>query len=214
MIHKDLLKKITTGFKMGISSMYQEKLPSLQGEVFVREIDPGTGDTRNMWSKKNLIVLDSSLLIAALLKDNQEPNFGINMLAVGTGATGAILNPDAPLSTQRRLNNELARKSFSEITFRDSSGGAVSYRTSVVDFTCVFSQSEAVGPWNEMALMSTISGSSGVTNPNPNFSGAGGETYDPTVDTSLYDTLVNYLTFSVMSKPNNAIMAITWRITT
>ena len=32
-----------------------------------------------------------------------EPPHGINMLAIGTGALGAILNPDAPSKEQRRL---------------------------------------------------------------------------------------------------------------
>ena len=37
--------------------------------------------------------------------------------------------------------------------------------------------------------------------------------YDPTVDLTLFDVEVNYLTFSVVSKPSTSVLTITWRLT-
>lgn len=131
------------------------------------------------------------------------------MLAVGTGATGALLSPNAPDPRQRKLNAEISRKSFSLTSFRDSGGNAVAYPTNVVDFTCTFDESEAVGPLNEMGLISPISQNPLITNPNPNSF----PTRDTTLNLALYDILVNYLTFSVISKPSTARLSLTWRIT-
>jgi hypothetical protein len=78
-----------------------------------------------------------------------------------------------------------------------------------VDFTCTFDEGEAVGPLNEMGILSTISSNPLVTNPNPNSF----PTRDTTVDLTIYDILVNYLTFSVLSIPATARLSITWRIT-
>lgn len=174
--------------------------------------DSVTGASLLSWDRPNVVTLDAGLLLAALMKDSSEPKHGINMLAVGTGATGSILNPDAPANYQRQLNQEIARKPFSEVTFRDANGAKSSIRTPVVDFTTIFGEGEAVGPLNEMGLMSTISDNTGILNPNPNIA-LSPEDYDSTIDTSLYDTLVNYLTFGVVTKPSASILAITWRLT-
>jgi hypothetical protein len=37
--------------------------------------------------------------------------------------------------------------------------------------------------------------------------------YDPTIDLTNADILANYTTFSVVSKPANSLLTITWRIT-
>lgn len=157
----------------------------------------------------NIITLDAGILAAILLRDPASRTNGMNMLAVGTGATGALLSPDAPDSRQRKLNAEIARKPFSTTTFRDGSGNAVAIPTNIVDFICTFDEGEAVGPLNEMGILSTISSNPLVTNPNPNSF----PTRDTTVDLTIYDILVNYLTFSVLSIPATARLSITWRIT-
>ena len=82
-----------------------------------------------------------------------------------------------------------------------------------MDFTTIYGESEAVGPLNEMGLLSTISDNTAIINNDPNFAGEGGQPYDPTIDTSQYDMLVNYLTFAVISKPATSILTITWRLT-
>jgi hypothetical protein len=60
-----------------------------------------------------------------------------------------------------------------------------------------------------MGLISPISQNPMVSNPNPNSF----PTRDTTLNLNLYDILVNYLTFSVISKPNTARLSLTWRLT-
>jgi len=201
---REKVQPVRTGFKLGMGQRLVEGpalLATAKGRVFVEMHDAKTGELQLQREVDNIVTLDASLLVAALTKDPNEPAHGINMLAVGTGALGAVLNPDAPTNEQRRLNNEIARKSFSETTFRDANGAAVEIRTNVVDYTTIFGESEAVGPLNEMGLLSTISDNPTTINNNPNFAGQGGQPYDPTIDTSNYDMLVNFLTFSVITKP-------------
>lgn len=181
----------------------------IKGEVFMELRDAKTDELLEERHIPNLIVRDAGILLARLAKDPLEPAHGINMLAVGTGATGALLSPDAPDVKQRRLNAELERKTFSSTQFRDAGGIAVSIPTNIVDFTTIFAEAEAVGPLNEMGLISTISANAAIKNPNPNAF----PTYDPTVDVTNYDMQVNYLTFAVLSKPSTAILTITWRLT-
>jgi hypothetical protein len=180
-----------------------------KGEVFIRMVDAESGDLLHEEHKENVITADASILAAMLFKDPTTRPLGANMLSVGTGATGALLSPDAPDPDQRKLNAELSRKPWSSSTFRDASGNAVAIPTNIVDFTATFDEAEAVGPLNEMGITATISSNPLVLNPNPN-------TYpvrDVTVDLTLYDILVNYLTFSVITKPSTARLTITWRIT-
>lgn len=198
--------------KMASHTRYADKMLHYDGHVTMRMWDIASGKTTFEWSHHNVVTLDAGLLLAALMKDPNEPAHGINMLAVGTGATGSILNPDAPGNYQRQLNNEIARKPFSEVTFRDANGAKSAIRTPVVDFTTIFGEGEAVGPLTEMGLVSTISDNTAVLNPNPNIA-LSPEDYDPTIDTSLYDTLVNYLTFGVVTKPATSNLIITWRLT-
>lgn len=212
-VREEKMKKLTTGYKMGLGVQYHERATlTCQGHVFFRMWDAKTGDVQLEKDKKNVVTLDAGILVARLMKDPQEPAHGINMLAVGTGALGSLLSPNAPSQEQRRLNNEIFRKSFSETTFRDANGAASAIPTRVVDYTTVLGEGEAVGPLNEMGLMSTISDNNTIKNPNPNFAGQGGQPYDPTIDVTQYDNLVNYLTFSVVSKPSTSILSITWRL--
>jgi hypothetical protein len=180
---------------------------SAKGEVFIEVLDGKTVLFQDR--RQNIITYDAGILAAILLRDPSSRSFGMNMLAVGTGATGALLSPDAPDARQRKLNAELARKAFASTTFRDGSGNAVAIPTNVVDFTCTFDEGEAVGPLNEMGILSTISSNPLVKNPNPDSF----PTRDTTVDLTNYDILVNYLTVSVISVPATARLSITWRIT-
>jgi hypothetical protein len=181
-----------------------------KGEFIFDMRDARTGEQLVYWQRPQIITLDASLLVAMLLKDPDSRPHGINMLAVGTGATGALLSPDAPDNRYRKLNAEIARKSFTSTQFRDGSGAAVAYPTNVCDFTCSFGEAEAVGPLNEMGLLSTFSANPAVKADNPNTF----PTRDTTVDVSELDVLVNLLTFSVVTKPSTAVLTITWRITT
>ena len=202
---------------MGFESNYSDNfplskkpgLPGAKGEVFFLVEDAASGEVLFQDRRENLITLDASILAAMLFRDPQSRNFGANMLAVGTGATGALLSPDAPDPKQRRLNAEIARKPFSSTVFRDGSGNAVAIPTNIVDFTCTFDEGEAVGPLNEMGIFSTESGNPLIKNLNPNIF----PIRDTTVDVSGLDILMNYLTFAVLSIPATARFTITWRIT-
>jgi len=205
--YNERIKRANQAVKVGLGLSHSESLLLPKGRFILHMEDARTGEVLEHWEKDNIITKDAGILAARLFRNNSEPLHGLNMLAVGTGATGAILSPDAPSNDQRSLNNEIARKAFSSTTFRTSSGVAVSYPTNIVDFTTTFGEAEAVGPLNEMGLLSTKHNSQ--TNKNTNNPPA---SYDSTIDTSLYDTLVNYLTFSVVTKPSTAILTLTWRL--
>jgi len=198
--HKEKIPIPRDQMHLGLAMQFADKAKKPHGMFILHMEDAETGE--------NLIVLDAGIQSARLYKDNSEPNHGINMLAVGTGATGAVLSPDAPNASQRKLNTEIERKAFSSTTFRTAAGVAVAYPTNIVDFTTTFGVGEAVGPLNEMGVMNTISDNPAVTNPNPNSY----PTYDATLDITTYDVLINFLTFSLISKPATASLTLTWRL--
>jgi len=197
----------------GLDVIHQDKGLKLYGAVDLVMVDAVSGEILQEFTRQNIITYDAGILIARLLRDSTQPSSGIHngpsMLAVGTGATGSLLSPDAPQRGQRKLNSELARKAFSSVTFRDSDGNQVAYPTNVVDFTTTFQASEAVGAWNEMGLVAPFSQNPMVTNPINN----GPSNYNAALDVTSKDLFLNYLTFPVISKPSSAIMKVTWRIT-
>ena len=208
-IQRDKFKRLGEEATIGLALTHTTALPPATGEVFIEMVDGATGEVLHKEHRKNVITLDAGILVAVLLRDPDSRTHGFNMLSVGTGAEGALLSPNAPDPRQRRLNAEIARKPWSSTTFRDANGDAVAIPTNIVDYTCTFDEGEAVGPLNEMGIQSTISANPAITNPNPNVF----PNRDVTVDLSLLDILGNYLTFSVISKPNTARLTITWRIT-
>jgi hypothetical protein len=212
MFRKDPMNPPREAFKMGMGMMHEDRLliPQMaRGEFILEMRDAKSGKILHRMQKKNIITLDAGIMAARLFKDPLEPAHGINMLAIGSGATGSLLSPDAPDSRQRKLNGELERKTFVNTTFRNEVGAAVSIPTNVVDFTTTYGEAEAVGPLNEMGVISTISDNPSTKNPNPDAF----PTRDTTVDLSQYDVLINYLTFGVITKPSTAILTITWRLT-
>ncbi len=181
---------------------------ALRGEVFITLTDR---DGEETVYKKNVIVKDASILIARLMKDPLEPTKGIFCLAVGTGDSGwNPMAPPAPTLTQRALYAELSRKTFATTQFIDANGAPTSVPTNVVDFTTVFSETEAVGPLVEMGLLGgTISTNTSTKNPVSPPNGV----YDPLVDLSAKETMINYLTFPVINKAPTSTLSIVWRIT-
>ncbi len=182
----------------------------IKGEVFLTLRDAATGAVQDH-RKYNLVVQDASILIARLMKDNAEPPNGIFCLAVGTGASGWNLqSPPAPTVTQRALWSELTRKTFASTAFINSSGIPAAYPTNVVDFTTTYSESEAVGPLVEMGLIGgNVSSNLSIKNPVTPPNGP----YDPTVDLTTKESLINYLTFPVINKPATSTLTIVWRLT-
>jgi len=213
MIKKDRMNRPRAGYKFGMETTqpyadgFDAGVPR-EGKLILEMRDARTGEQIHYFEKKNIITSDASILAAILFTDPAARDRGVYMLAVGTGATGALLSPDAPDQRQRSLNAEIARKPFTATQFRDAGGNAVSIPTNVVDYTASFGESEAVGPLNEMGLVSPISDNILTTNPNPDVF----PTRTLTLDLGLYDILVNYLSFSVVSKPSTAILTITWRL--
>lgn len=183
----------------------------IRGDVFMTLRDGKTGDVQLEWERRNLVVLDASILIARLMKDNAEPPKGIYALAVGTGDTGwNPMSPPAPTTSQRALYSEITRKTFSNTQFINAGGSPVAIPTKVVDFTTIFTESEAVGPLVEMGLIGgNISTNMSVKNPVSPPNGA----YDATVDLTDFETMVNYLTFPVVNKPATSTLQIVWRLT-
>jgi len=201
--------RVRDAFKFALGVEHAESTPRPQGHVTVHMVSTVTGEILHHSEHKNLVMLDAGLLLARLCKDNSEPPNGINMLAVGTGASGAVFSPDAPTNVARKLRNELDRKAFSTTTFRDAVGAAVAYPTNVVDFTATFGEAEAVGPINEMGLMSTVVANEATQNLHA-------DAYPTrTLATTVVgtDILINHITFSPISKPSQAQLTITWRLT-
>jgi hypothetical protein len=181
----------------------------IRGDVFITLRDGTSGEIQDYREMKNLVVLDASILIARLLRDPSEPPHGIYALGFGTGASGwDPMNPPAPVVTQRALHSELVRKTFTSIQFIDSGGAPTAVPTHVTDYTCQLAEAEGVGPLVEMGLMSPLSSNMSVKNPVPP------GPYDPTVDLTLYDTLVNALNFAVINKPATSTLTVVWRLTT
>ena len=213
-VHRETIPQPREGVKMGMSLSFQDgSLAPKTGQWFLKMMDARTGEVLEERELGNVITLDAGILAARLFRDSQVPtsgqNNGLRMLTVGTGATGNLLSPDVPQRTQRKLNTEIARKSFASVKYRNTDGIAVAYETNILDFTTTFGEAEAVGALNEMGLVAPYSINPEIKNQIAN----GPESYDPTIDVAAKDLLVNYLTFSVISKPSTAILSITWRLT-
>jgi hypothetical protein len=212
MRNTEKLRPVTSVSRASVGALYEDRRHPLQGEVFITMRDAQTGVIQEKRHQKNQIVLDASILVARLLKNNVDPPFGTYVLAVGTGASGwDPMNPPAATNTQRALYSELTRKTFSLTQFINGSGSPVSYPTNVFDYTCTFAESEAVGPLVEMGIIGgNISTNLAVRNPVSPPNGS----YDPTVDLTQFETLINFLSYKVINKPPTSTLTITWRITT
>jgi len=217
-MYKEAFRKLISNVpRLSFGRKDEEKFGiKLRGEIFWTLRNSSTGETES-GHMKNVVTLDASLLIAALLKGPSapiphvsEPSFGIYALAVGTGDIGWDLQDPPPGNNlQRSLYNEIGRKQIQSATFIDAGGNPVAYRTNVIDFTTVFSETEAVGPWTEMGLIGgDVDTNMSIRNPVLPPNGP----YDPTVDTSGLDTLVNYKTFKVINKPLGSTLLWVWRI--
>jgi hypothetical protein len=207
----DKFRRATTSFKAAWHNEHQESFAGPHGEVFITMRDGATGAIQEERHIKNVVTKDASILIARLMKDNVEPSKGTFVLAVGSGDAGWILdplNPPAPTENQRSLYGEITRKTFSLTQFIDAGGVPVAYPTKVIDLTCQYAESEAVGPLMEMGIIGgNISTNMAVRNPVTPPLGP----YDPTVDLTLFETLCNYLTFGLITKAATSTLTITWR---
>lgn len=208
---KESFSRTVSAFMGALKPRYQERVGTIvRGDVFIKVRDSQTQELLLEREHRNLIVKDASILAARLFKDNGEPTKGAFVLAVGTGDVGwNPLSPPAPTNTQRALYSELTRKTFSTTQYIDAAGIPTAVPTNVVDFTTVFTESEAVGPLVEMGILGgNISTNLSVRNPVTPANGA----YNATVDLTTKETLINYLTFAVINKPATSTLEITWRL--
>lgn len=208
---RDAFRNAKSAFTATLGGRYEERIPGPKGDVFMELRNARTGALEGKWEKRNIVTLDASILIAALVKDSQEPPEGAFVLAVGSGDIGWNLqSPPAATNTQRALYAEITRKRFASTQFVDGGGVPVAYRTHVVDFATTFTESEAVGPLVEMGIIGgNISSNLSIKNPVTPPNG----TYDATVDLSTKETLLNFLTFPVINKPATSSLTVTWRLT-
>jgi len=148
----------------------------------------------------NLVINDASILVARLLSNKNDPTWGIKYLAVGTGDPSWPSPPPAPTGSEHGLVAELARKTFSSVNFIDPTSGAVTTTpTNIVDYICIFEQTEAVGGLKEMGLVGGDAIATPVT-----FANGGKNT----------DTFFNLRRFAVINKPATSTLSFVWRITT
>jgi len=208
---REAFRNAKSAFSATLAGRYEDQPRRLKGDVFMELRNAYTGALEGKWARPNIVTLDASILIARLVKDSQEPPEGAFVLAVGSGDIGwDPLAPPAATNTQRALYAEITRKTFASTQFIGGGGTPVAYPTNVVDFTTTYTESEAVGPLVEMGLIGgNISSNLLVKNPVSPPNGA----YDPTVDLTTKETLLNYLSFNVISKPATSTFTVTWRLT-
>ena len=207
----EALNQLASRFFGALRPKYEENARlGIRGDVFISLRDGVSGELQDYRERRNLIVKDASILVARLMKDSAEPTKGIFVLAVGTGDTGwNPLAPPAPTNTQRALYSELTRKTFSQTSFIDAAGIPTATPTNVVDFTAIFTEAEAVGPLVEMGLIGgNISTNLAVRNPVLPPNGP----YNPLVDLTTKETLLNFLSFPIISKPATSSLEVTWRL--
>lgn len=186
----------------------------VKGDVFgVLQYEEGLEEI--VLDKSNVYTLDGGILAAILFSKNLGAGFarGIDMLAVGTGASGSSASPDIADFRQRKINTPLFRKTFTSRVYRKPNGDLSTVPTNIVDFTTTFESADAVGALTEMGLVCTLSGVSGGTAEFNQINEAFPSRDVENTDITGSDILVNYLTFPVINKPSGAILAITWRLT-
>lgn len=215
---KEKFKKARDSVRFALNSRHEDKYSGykIKGEVFWKLKNTSTGETER-GHFNNIVTLDASILIARFLKgtaipNTSEPRFGLFALAVGTGNIAwDPLDVPPPTTTQRSLENEIARKQIATASFIDPGGNIVGYPTNVIDLTTTFSESEAVGALTEMALLGgDVNSNMAILNPILPPNGV----YDASQNVVGYDMLGNYLTFNVINKPATSTFSLTWRLST
>lgn len=190
---RDSLKRFKDPLSfIGFTRKEKEFIRPLKGHLSIKAFEQGK--LVHEYSHSNIIVNSASVLIARLLKDNDEPTAGISYLAVGTGSPSwSLQDPPAPTTSATTLTGELERNAIgvNDTNFIDpNTGDPVQTATNIVDYSVTFSESEAVGALVEMGLF-------------------GG---DATAALNS-GTMVNWRTFPVINKTNSMTLTIIFRIT-
>lgn len=189
-LYRENIHRVGNEMSLGISSTHRERYIGMRGKLFLKAYEGGR--LVHEYTSHNIIVNTASILIARLLKDNEEPTNGISYLAVGSGS-GAWdpFDPPAPTTSQTRLEYESYRKAIDMATFvHPETGEPTSVYTNIVDYSVTFGEAEAVGPIVEMGLF-------------------GG---DATSELNS-GTMVNWRTFPVINKTSTMTLSVIFRIT-
>lgn len=189
-MYKENIEKIENEMKLGLDLRPNERYLGLKGLLKFKLYEKG--ELIKEYTHPNIIVNTASILIARLLKDNEEPTNGISYLSVGSGSgSWNLFDPPAPTTSQTRLENEFYRKAIDLSTFvHPETGEPTNVYTNIVDYSVTFGESEAVGPIVEMALF-------------------GG---DATAEINS-GTMVNWRTFPVINKTSTMTLTVIFRIT-
>lgn len=188
-IVKELISKVKkVGTQLGFTVKHREELQGLKGHVTIKGYE--NGELVYSWAQDNVIVNTTSVLIASLLKGEENVE-GIQYLAMGTGdASWSLQDPPAPTTSQTRLESEQFRVAPATKTYIGSDGLDSTSPTNIVDYAFSFAESEAVGSLVEMGLF----GGDATVAPNTGI-------------------MVNYRTFPVINKTNSMAFTVVVRIT-
>jgi len=198
LVYRENVNNVTSNMSISNSCMFQDSFSNkylIKGEIFLKKEFNGTVEEIDIG--KNLVTLDASVLLARLMKNNEEPDHGLFALAIGSGDPAwDPRNPpsSAAVNTKTELVNEIARKEFSKVSFikipTDGSPYETDTPTNVLDLTTTFGPGEAEDYWMEMGLY-------------------GGDA------TLVKDsgTLVTYKNFGLVTKNPGSTYTITYRLT-
>jgi len=187
---RENVRNIKNMFRLACTERFEENTQGLKGKIILRAHE--AGKLVYEYEHSNIIVNTASILIARLLKDNEEPQNGISYLAVGNGnSSWDLFDPPAPSTSKTRLENEFYRKGIDLATFvHPETGEPTTVYTNIVDYSVSFGESEAVGPIVEMGLF-------------------GG---DATTELNT-GTMINWRTFPVINKTSTMTLTVIFRIT-
>ena len=74
---RENIKKLSSGFKLGMGFQYQERVGvKCKGLVIFEMRDAQTGEIQLQRAQENVVTVDASLLVAALRKDPTVPAHG------------------------------------------------------------------------------------------------------------------------------------------
>ncbi len=206
----DVVHQAKSSISSSVGSQESAVFHPYGGEIFWSLVDED-GSVVQSGHRKNIVTRDASILLAWLMANKGGPNVGIKYLAVGSGdPSWDPMNPPPASRDQRSLYTEIGRVAFASTAFLNGTSDS-GVPTNVVDFSFLFTASQAVGPIVEMGLIGgdCNTNDAAVRNPilPPN------SQYDPTVDVSGKDILCNYITFPVVNKGPTQTLNYTWRLT-
>jgi hypothetical protein len=191
--------------------LHDQLVTPVKGSVRIYDVEKPEVD---VWRDDNVICNTVRYLVARLLANPQEPEFGIWGLALGVGGVNGVggwsanAQPD-PVPTITSLVGEIKRKQLTSYNYVDSNGNPTTTPTNVVVFQTVINASQD-GLTNvsirEMGLLgggTTVGGDTAMTT---------APYFDPTNPTTNSTVLCNYVTVPSFIFPPGVNFAVDWQI--